>query len=265
MRLGLKLPSALPSVVMSSSLLLEARLRAENTGLNLFGLVDAERFDAWQPLEQRTTSIRPDCGTVIVLGSGGRATAWSPSEQPQAVVPFERAAAQELAELLHCRSVRCRLIEPGAGQRLNFVRLAEAAGFGTVSPVSGLLLHPEYGPWVRVRAALLLDGRPFGPVADASITDRFQPCCSCAKPCVTACPASVHDGLGNQDLARCAEHRHLGGCASGCGSRRACPIGAEHRDHIGPDAHRYTHGILTTQRAFGGVWRFVPRFLRGMR
>jgi hypothetical protein len=71
MRLGLKLPSALPSVVMSSSLLVEARLRAENTGLNLFGLVDAERFDAWQPLEQRTTSIRPDCGTVIVLGSGG--------------------------------------------------------------------------------------------------------------------------------------------------------------------------------------------------
>jgi hypothetical protein len=260
---------------MSSSLLVEARLRAASTGLNLFGIVDAERFDAWQPLEQRTTSIRPDCGTVIVLGSGGRASAWNPLEPnarlvpgtpPAAVIPFERVAAQELASMLLCRSMRCRLVEPVAGQRLNFARLAEAAGFGTVSPVSGLLLHPEFGPWVRVRAALLLDGRPFGPVADASITDQFQPCCSCAKPCLTACPVSVHDGLGNQDLTRCAEHRHRGGCISGCGSRRACPVGAEHRDHIGPDVHRYTRGILTAQRAPGaGVWRFLPRFLRGMR
>src|SRR5262245_27755617 len=226
-----RLPSALSLSVMSSSLLVEAKLQAASTGLNLFGIVDANRFDAWQPLEQRTTTLRPDCGTVIVLGSGGRATPWNAAEPearlvhrmpPQDLTPFERAAAQGLAAMLHCRSVRNRLVEPVAGQRLNFVRLAEAAGFGTVSPVSGLLLHPEFGPWVRVRAALLLDGRPFGPVADASITDRFQPCCSCAKPCLTACPASVHDGLGNQDLARCAEHRHSGGCASGCGCGRAC-------------------------------------------
>jgi epoxyqueuosine reductase QueG len=259
---------------MSSSLLAEARLQAASTGLNLFGIVDAERFDAWQPLEQRTMTLRPDCRTVIVLGSGGRVAARGPSEpavrlahiELQDVIAYERAAAQRLAAMLLCRSVSNRLVEPVVGQRLNFVRLAEAAGFGTVSPVSGLLLHPEFGPWVRVRAALLLDGRPFGPVADASITDRFQPCCSCAKPCLTACPVSVHDGLGNQDLARCVEHRHLGGCASGCGSRRACPIGAEHRDQIGPDVHRYTHRILTTQRALGSfVWRFVPRFLRGMR
>ena len=258
---------------MSSSLFAEAKLQAASTGLNLFGIVDAERFDAWQPLEQRTTTIQPDCGTVIVLGSGGRAAARNPSEPNarlvhafQDVLPSERAAAYELAAMLHGRSVRNRLVEPAVGQRLNFLRLAEAAGFGTVSPVSGLLLHPEFGPWVSVRAALLLDGRPFGPVADASITDRFQPCCSCARPCLTACPVSVHDGLGNQDLARCVEHRHLGGCASGCGSRRACPVGAEHRDHIGPDVHRYTYGVLTTQRALGsGVWRFLPRFLRGMR
>ena len=259
---------------MSSSLLVEARLQAASTGLNLFGVVDAQRFDAWQPLEQRTTTIRPDCGTVIVLGSGGRVTAPSASEPNACLVhgmprqdvgPFERAAAQGLSVMLHCRSVRNRLVEPMAGQRLNFVRLAEAAGFGTVSPVSGLLLHPQFGPWISVRAALLLDGRPFGPVADASITELFQPCCSCAKPCLTACPVSVHDGLGNQDLTRCAEHRHEGGCASGCGSRRACPVGAEHRDHIGPDVHRYTHAVVTTQRAHGsGVWRFVPWFRRGM-
>ncbi|HZN40955.1 MAG TPA: hypothetical protein VFD82_19270 [Planctomycetota bacterium] len=260
---------------MSSSLLVEAKRQAASTGLNLFGIVDAERFDAWQPLEQRTTTMLPDCGTIIVLGSGGRAHPRNFSHpdarivhgmSPQDLIAFERAAAQGLAAMLHCRSVRCRLVEPVAGQRLNFVRLAEAAGFGTVSPVSGLLLHPEFGPWVSVRAALLLDGRPFGPVTDASITDLFQPCCNCARPCLTACPVSVHDGLGNQNLARCAEHRHQGGCVSGCSSRRACPVGAEHRDQIGPDVHRYTDGIVATQRALGsGVWRLVPRFLRGMR
>ncbi|HEX6813721.1 MAG TPA: hypothetical protein VF384_19025 [Planctomycetota bacterium] len=257
---------------MSSSLLVAAQQHASSTGFNLFGIVDAERFDAWQPREQRTTTLLPNCGTVIVLGTGGRASRCSRDPDgglasggpPQDVRAFERAAAKTLAGMLLSRSVRSRLVEPVLGHRLNFVRLAEAAGFGTVSPVSGLLLHPEFGPWLSVCAALLLDGRPFGPVVDASITDRFQPCCNCDKPCLTACPASVHDGFGNMDLDRCFGHRVLGGCASGCGSRRACPVGADHRDQIGPDVHRYTQAIVTTQRWLGWCFaRFVPRFLRG--
>jgi epoxyqueuosine reductase QueG len=259
---------------MRSYLLDEAKHHVASTGLNLFGVVDAERFDAWQPREQRTTTLLSNCGTVIVLGSGGRTTARLLAEShatssravpQQDVVPFVRVAAQELARMLQSHSVRNRLVEPDR-HRLNFPRLAEAAGFGTVSPVSGLLLHPDFGPWVSVRAALLIDGRPFGPVADASITDRFQPCCNCARPCIAACPASVHDAFGNQDLRRCAGHRHQGGCTSGCATRSACPVGADHRDGIGEDVHRHTHTLVVMQRWFGfGVWRLVPRFLRGGR
>jgi hypothetical protein len=125
------------------------------------------------------------------------------------------------------------------------------------------LLYFEYGPWVALRTAILCAGQPFGAVADASIADRFQPCCSCSKPCVPACPATVHDGAGRQDLARCATHRHAGNCQSGCFSRRACPIGAEHRDGDGEHAHRHAFQLVTLQKWFGlGVWKFVPRFLR---
>ncbi len=257
---------------MRSSLLAQAQQRAALAGLNLFGVVDAARFDTWQPREQRTTTLHGSCGTVIVLGSGGRTmarpAASSHGEPPRAVsnrdiAALARAAVHELSRLLWTQSVRSRVVETEGGDRLNFARLAEAAGFGTVSPVSGLLLHPEFGPWVSVRAALLVDGRPFGPVADASITDRFQPCCNCAKPCIAACPAAVHDGFGNQDLGRCVDHRHQGGCAAGCSSRTACPVGAEHRDGVGDEVHRHTDAMVAMQRRFElGVWRFVPRFLR---
>ena len=150
---------------------------------------------------------------------------------------------------------------------MNRGSLAEAAGFGTVSPVSGLLLHPQFGPWLRLRAAILVDGMPFGPIADASIADGFRPCCTCHRPCLDACPASVLDGLGHQDLVRCADHRHAGGCSAGCGSRMACPVGGEHRD--APPAqpvHAHTQDLRGMRRWLGlGAWRFVPAFLRARR
>jgi len=246
--------------------------RASRNGLNLVGLVDAQRFDRCQPRERRVSSIAPSCGTIVVLGTAGRAF-WLEIARQGGRMP-ERLDSDTVDELAVAgvRSVADGLQEGGVASRvldarrptLHLGQLAEAAGFGIVSPVSGMLLHPEYGPWLRVRAALLLDGHPFGEVPDASITDRFHPCCSCDKPCVSACPPSVHDGFGKTDRGRCAKHRHDGGCGSGCQSRLACPIGSEHRDGDGPTLHAHSIGRRTMQRWFGlGIWRVVPRFLRG--
>jgi epoxyqueuosine reductase QueG len=259
---------------MRSSLLAKARAEAAAHGLNLFGLVDCARFDAGERVERRIGKHAGQCSTVVVLGSGGRALAQAyrravgddRGEPPNAnaLQAYAAAGVARVADVLRAELPACGLVEFGGSCRVNQARLGEAAGFGIVSPVSGLLLHPQFGPWLRVRGALLLERTPFGAVADASLADVFHPCCGCPRPCLTACPAAVHDGFGHHDLERCGSHRHQGGCASGCGSRTACPLGNEHRDEDGDDVHRHTHELASVRRWSGlGVWRFVPAAFRG--
>lgn len=257
---------------MQTSLLLEVRRHAQEAGLNLFGLVDAARFDAAQARERRIGSIAPSCGTVLVVGSGGRAL-WQQFTRARGtsschgehhVDQYALQVARGIESVLRSGSVPSRTVAGTSAGRLPFAQLGEAAGLGTVSPVTGLLLHPEFGPWVRIRAAVLADGQPFGPIADASLGDRFQPCCGCSRPCVAACPVGVHDGFGGQDLGRCATHRHVGNCESHCSSRSACPVGSEHRDGEREHAHRHGHPLSTMRRWFGlGVWRLLPGSWRG--
>jgi epoxyqueuosine reductase len=254
------------------SLLHSAQRHAARHGLNLFGLVDAKRFDNCQPREQRSSSLQSDCGTIVVLATAGRSLRFEFQRQgrqmpevmtEEQVDELALAGAASLAAELAKQGLRAKVVDARRSS-LNMGQLAEAAGFGIVSPVSRLLLHPQYGPWLRVRAAVLLPGHPFGEVADASIADCFRPCCNCAKPCIVVCPSAVHDGAGNTDRARCAGHRHRGGCASGCHSRMACPIGAEHADAEGQVVHAHSITLRTVQRWFGlGWWRMVPRVFRG--
>jgi epoxyqueuosine reductase QueG len=255
---------------MQSSLLEQARTNANTAGLNLFGLVDRARFDAGEPRERRVAAIAPRCGTVLVLASGGRSLAQESARvasghaNVHALTARVLGATAVVAALLQSNGVTCAVQMFDGRCRVRAERLGEAAGFGAISPVSGLLLHPEFGPWLRVRAALFCDGMPFGTLTDASIAERFHPCCGCPKPCVAACPASVHDGLGQHDLGRCGSHRHSGGCIDECATRSACPIGRDHRDQEGEAAHRHTYELATLQRWFGlGAWRFVPKVLRG--
>lgn len=257
---------------MPASLLEQVRARATAAGLNLIGLVDRARFDSAEPRERRLGAVNGRCGTALVLGTGGRALAmlhdrWhrETGKPPAASLNGTAlAATAHIAAFLQSQRIACTLVTFEGRHRLRAERLGEAAGFGTVSPVSGLLLHPDYGPWLRVRAALLCEGMPFGAVADASIAEQFHPCCGCSRPCVAACPASVHDGLGHHDLARCGSHRSAGGCRTECSTRGACPLGSEHRDVDGEQSHRHTYELASLQRWFGlGIWRLVPKPWRG--
>src|SRR5688572_5527042 len=120
-------------VPMRSSLLAEARSHAADAGLNLFGLVEASRFDACQPKELRIGPVAPACGSVIVLGSGGRqlaeqferARARSVTDMTPA--SFARAGAMRVAELLRASDIPCAFIDLERGSRLNRGSLAEAA------------------------------------------------------------------------------------------------------------------------------------------
>ncbi|MBK8095702.1 MAG: hypothetical protein IPK26_01260 [Planctomycetes bacterium] len=258
---------------MSSSLLAELQAQCNQAGLNLFGIVDAARFDAAQPAEGRARQLQPGCGTILVLGSGG-SSFWrhmvsshgplrAPAPDYHPVQEFAVAQTRTAQALLSAQGIRSRLVQPEDRKTLNFVQLGEAAGFGTVSPVIHILLHPRFGPWISLRAALLLEGMPFGPIDDASLQDRFQPCCNCEKPCISACPVGVHDGFGASDFSRCAHHRHAGNCVTACSVRRACPVGAAERFVAEEEAHRHAYSLFAMQKWYGlGSWRFVPRFLR---
>lgn len=251
---------------MLHELLETLRAHAERGGLNLFGLVDRARFDACEPKESRLAAVAADCGTVLVLGSGGRWLAerrehWHRHAGGGNAVTCDDLVARAtdgVVALLAAAGIAARPLRFHGGCRVRGERLAEAAGLGVVSPVSGLLLHPRFGPWLRVRAAVLCAGHPFGQIADAALGEGFQPCSECARPCLAACPAHT------AELAQCADHRHRGGCADACGSRNACPLGAEHRDHRGEDAHRHAHELPTLERWYGlGSWALVPKSLRG--
>ena len=234
--------------------------RSAGYGFNLVGFVDAAEFDACQPSGRRAADLLPGCGTVFVVGSGGRGL-WEHLNRERGAIGAAREdfhpiddwcemAGTELVAWLADAGVAARLTQPDDDPSLNFMQLAECAGWGTISPVMGLLLHPEFGPWVSLRAALLLEGQPFGAVP-AEQHVPFQPCSTCDRPCVQACPMEVYDGFGGIRTDTCATHRHEGQCGSGCDARRACPVGAAAR--YGPEEERFRHAysLFSMRRHFG--------------
>lgn len=238
----------------------ELAARALGHGFNLVGFVDAAEFDACQPAGRRADDLAPGCGTVFLLGSGGRGL-WEHIESVQGPIGAARegfhpidewsaAAGADLLAWLADVGVAARLGMPDDPEALNFMQLAECARWGTISPVIGLLLHPEFGPWVSLRAALLLDGQPFGAVP-LEQDEPFQPCSTCDRPCVPACPVGVYDSNGGMQLEVCASHRHAGHCASGCDPRRACPVGAEARYGPEEEAFRHAYSLFSMRRHYG--------------
>ena len=243
-------------------------------GINLAGLVSSTEFDRCQPRGRRAGELLPGCGTILVVGSGGRelwdrtcGVASAGTRAPAGRHPLEYRTAeieQLLLGWLGDGGHACRAVLPGNRAVLNFAHMGEMAGLGTVSPGVGKLIHPKYGPWVDILCAVLVVGQPFGADWERPVQPSFQPCLTCARPCVQACPAQVHDGQGKSDMLGCAQHRHTGGCTQGCDVRRACPIGAEYRHAPEEESLRQSWGLAALRRQHGlGVWRFVPRSLRG--
>ncbi len=244
----------------------QVQSHASAHGLNLWGIVSAERFDACQPKGRRVRERLPDCDTILLLGAGGSAF-WNKMTQAlgasfvaeprmgyHPVDDYSARLAEETCGLLRSAGYKCQAIYPDDEPALNFLQLAEMANLGTISPVIGLLLNPDYGPWVSLRAALLVEGSPFGPSRRPK-PEPFQPCLTCHKPCLVPCPVDVFDGQGNADFHACGKHRHGGGCATGCDVRRTCPVGAEHRYGPEEERFRHTYSYYTLRKTYGYGWR----------
>lgn len=229
-------------------------LRAELTrvlapfGLNLIGTTTPAAYDALVPASHRLgpTARR----AIVVIGNGGGAF-WSAFREYAAAAPetahpvdtFTAAIlttqAVPVAERLGLRP-ELRFPFERTAPPLSFVHLAEAAGLGRRG-LLGVLLHPEFGPWMALRGALLVDEAP----VTARPAAGFDPCGNCRdRPCVPACPGDAIDDPDGWNVPRCIDFRVERGaanpCADRCHARVACVYG---RAHVYPaDALAYHQG-----------------------
>lgn len=98
-------------------------------------------------------------------------------------------------------------------------RLAELVGFAAVAP-SHLAIHPLHGPWIALRAVLVLDvPGPTGEPAELS-----RPCPSCSKPCMVAFERALE--ASGMPLRAQAMAQHADAWIA---VRDACPIGQTSR------------------------------------
>lgn len=209
-------------------------------GLNVIGAAEVARYDAVVPPRHAVGSRAPDARTLVVIGSGGAAF-WeafrrhreretSAACPPDALDGFTRAVVRDAVESPGLDlGGPPRVAFPFEDQplALSFMHLAECAGLGRRS-LLGVLVHPQFGPWMALRAALLL---PFVVEAPRP-ADGFDPCPGCVeRPCIAACPAGAV-GRDGWDVPRCAAHRLSAsgdGCDAGCHARIACVLAPEHR------------------------------------
>jgi cyanocobalamin reductase (cyanide-eliminating) / alkylcobalamin dealkylase len=101
-------------------------------------------------------------------------------------------------------------------RRIAIQRLAHLAGLAWLSP-SHLCVHPEFGPWIALRAAIVLDTPYTGPETEPA------PPCDCATHCLPMLESALELGepANGDELAE----RWRAWLAV----RDACPVGRRHR------------------------------------
>jgi hypothetical protein len=210
-------------------------------GLDLVGTTTIAAYDALVPPSYRFAAEDAP-GAVIVIGNGG-AGFWSAYRTHLARHPQHATRAHPLDDFTAwvMETVAVPVAEDqGLGPSLrlpfrettpplSFVHLAEAAGLGRRS-LLGVLVHPEYGPWMALRGALLVSAAP--PAARPAA--GFDPCAHCIeRPCLAACPGTAVHHPSGWDVPRCIDFRVAAGdgnpCLDRCHARVACVYGRRHR------------------------------------
>jgi hypothetical protein len=209
-------------------------------GLNLIGATTPRAYDAIVPPTHRLGA--DVAGTIVVIGNGGGAF-WGAfrdhgSQHPgddEVAHPLDAFTTQVMES--HAVPIAARLgLRPtlhlpfrATTPRLSFVHLAEAAGLGRRG-LLGVLIHPEFGPWMALRGALVVDA----DLAAPRPAGGFDPCPACRdRPCIGACPGAAVTHPAGWDVPRCIDFRSERGaanpCLDRCHARAACVYGRQHR------------------------------------
>jgi epoxyqueuosine reductase len=167
------------------------------------------------------SDLPKDTRTLLLIGPGGSGYWDHVRTQPEwgGGDPIDRWSRRVIGGIA-CELGAKALFPFGGPPWHPFQRWALRSGRAWESPVR-LLVHAGQGLMVSFRGALALkeDVALPGP--------EVRPCDTCAKPCLTACPAGALTGAG-YDLPRC--HGFLDTAPGqdcmdqGCAVRRACPV-----------------------------------------
>jgi epoxyqueuosine reductase QueG len=220
------------------------------------------------PVQYQLTSLRPQTQSIrsiIVIGNGG-GTFWAgfreyadarPGSFQKHAHPLDDYTAQviekSLTPLLQRSGATYRYVYPFrfSTQPVSFMHLAQASGLAGPS-ILGIVIHPTYGPWIALRAAVLIDQEFDQPLSSPLSVQGFDPCPSCTeRSCMKACPANVVSLEKGWDIPGCVQHRLTvtSDCIDYCHARYQCVYGREH--HYPLDELQYHQAqSLATMREY---------------
>jgi epoxyqueuosine reductase QueG len=215
-------------------------------GFDVCGVIPIARYDARVAEPWRSQRLLPAARRAVVIGSGGRAL-WSAfarsPEFSRGSDPLdaycERIAADAAAALADGDPPALALLahQQREGTFADLVALGSEAGLGARSRL-GLLVHPEYGPWLSLRA-VVLTARALPVTAPLP---GFDPCGGCPAPCARACHGAAVLPAGF-DVGRCAGTRaREPACQARCDARHACVLGQAHAYVPTAEAHHMRPG-----------------------
>jgi epoxyqueuosine reductase QueG len=230
-------------------------------GLNLIGTTPIAAYEALVPSQHHIASLLPQAKTVVVIGNGG-GEFWNrfrahcqvrPGYLQTHAHPLDDYTVETietaLAPCLRSADAVYRYLYPFRfrTEPASFMHLARAAGLAGPS-ILGVVIHPEYGPWLALRAALLLDQH----LAALPPASGFDPCPTCReRPCLAACPATAIGLETGWDIPACVQHRLRSphDCTNHCHARYECIYGRAHR--YPPDELQYHQ-----QRSFAEMRKY---------
>jgi len=203
-------------------------------GLDLWATCSAADYDAVVEPAYRLPSWGRARTLVVVIGNtralwphvvAGAGRPRPVDDHVEEVVGAAVAAA--LAGLDPVPAHALRFAPDPPPRRVAIQRLAEVAGLAWLSP-SHLSVHPTYGPWIGLRAAVVIDvdGPPPRPPP--------PPPCRCQHGCGPAFERALAAGTP-RDAAELRERWRLW-----LAVRDACPVGRPHRYHDAQIRYHYT-------------------------
>ena len=210
-------------------------------GLNLIGSTAVSAYETLVPPQYHVVPLLSQAKTVVVIGNGG-GDFWrgfrsycetNPRHLLERTHPLDDYTVEIiealLTPLLRASGQTYRYLYPFRfwTEPVSFMHLARAAGLAGPS-LLGVTIHPEYGPWMALRAAVLLDQE----LSASPHSSSFNPCPTCIeRPCMKACPALAISSERGWDIPACVQHRIrvAEDCVDYCHARFDCVYGREHR------------------------------------
>jgi len=118
-------------------------------------------------------------------------------------------------------------------------RIAEAAGLAQLSP-SHLSVHPIYGPWIALRAVVVIDVELVELVElvepEPAVGPARRPCDACARPCMPAFEEALRTATATGAPLGAAIRDDFHAWVR---VRAVCPVGRAHRYDDGQIEYHY--------------------------